>query len=74
MTDEKVEMQSIDRKMSVIIALLLKIANNGGDTTLKDQIVELSALGMSSTEIAGVLGKKVNYISKELSTIKRKQK
>jgi len=74
MSDEKSEIVNIDRKLSVIIALLLKIANSGNDSTLKNQIRDLSYLGLGSAEIAGILGKKTKYISKELSELKKKQK
>ena len=74
MVDEKIGIQIIDRKLSVIIALLLKIANNGGEATLKDQIADLSSFGLSSAEIASILGKTVSHVSKELSELKKKQK
>lgn len=74
MLEEKAAISAVDRKMSVIIALLLKIANNGSNTTLKDQIAELASFGLSSTEIANILGKKTAYVSKELSELKKKQK
>lgn len=63
--------KSIDRKLSVIISLLLKIANEGSAMTLKEQIGELFNFGLNSTEIADILGKKVGYVSKELSTLKK---
>lgn len=66
--------QSIDRKLSIIISLLLKIANDDGETTLKGQIKELSALSLNSSEIADILSKKVGYISKELSELKKSKK
>lgn len=62
---------SIDRKLSIVISLLLKIANNGGEATLKGQISELSAFGLNSAEIADILGKKVGHVSKELSGLKK---
>ncbi len=66
--------QSIDRKLSIVISLLLKIANDGGEVTLKEQIRELSAFGLNSSEIADILSKKVGYISKELSELKKSKK
>lgn len=74
MTDEKSNLLSIDRKLSIVISLLLKIANNGRDVTFKEQIGELSAFGLNSSEIADILGKKVGYVSKELSGIKKSKK
>lgn len=70
MKDNKQNIESIDRKLSVVIALLLKIAGEGSELTLKEQIKELSGFGLNTSEIAGILGKKVGYVSKELSTLK----
>lgn len=74
MNEEKTNISSIDRKLSIVISLLMRIANNGGNPTLKDQIEDLYSFGLNSTEIAGILSKKVAYVSKELSELKKKQK
>lgn len=74
MTEEKNNFQSIDRKLSIVISLLLKIANKGEEATLKEQISELSGFGLNSSEIADILGKKVGYVSKELSELKKNKK
>ena len=74
MTENNTNLTSIDKKMSVMISLLLKIANNGTDVTLKNQIKDLSAFGLTSTEIADIIGKKVGYVSKELSELKKTNK
>ena len=75
MNDNNIErIASIDKKMSVMISLLLKIANNGNDVTLKEQIRDLSAFGLTSTEIADIIGKKVGHVSKELSEFKKNNK
>lgn len=62
---------SIDKKLSIVISLLLKIANNGNETTMRDQIRDLSGFGLAPIEIADILGKKGKYINKELSTIRK---
>ncbi len=74
MTEEKNGIQSIDKKLNAVIALLLRIANNGNSVTAKDQIGDLSSLGMSSAEIAAILCKETQYVSKELSKIKAAKK
>ena len=71
---ENNNIHSIDRKLSVIISLLLRIANNGEDVTLKEQIKRLYVFGLNSSEIADIIGKKVGYVSKELSGLKRETK
>ena len=74
MPESSENIQSIDRKLSIVISLLLKIASNDGESTLKEQIKELYSFGLNSSEIADILGKKVGYVSKELSSIKREGK
>lgn len=74
MEDRKINISSVDKKMSVIISLLLKIANNGNEITLKDQIRDLSAFGLTSAEIADIIGKKIGHVSKELSELKKTNK
>lgn len=65
---------SIDKKLSIIISILLKIANSGNDIKLREQIKQLYCFGLSSSEIADILGKKVGHISKELTGIKKEIK
>ena len=67
------DIKSIDRKLSIVISLLLKIANNGSESTLKEQVRDLASFGLSSSEIADILGKKVGHVSKELSVLKKNQ-
>ncbi len=74
MVEEKNGIQSIERKLNVVVALLLRIANNGNSVTTKDQIADLSSLGMSSAEIASILAKETQYVSQELSKIKAAKK
>jgi len=65
---------SIELKMNVIISLLLKIANSGDESTLKENVRDLASFGLTSSEIADILGKKVGHISKELSGLKKETK
>lgn len=65
------DFSGIEKKLSVIISLLVRIANDNKDITLKDQIKDLASFGLNSSEIADILGKKVGYISKELSELKK---
>lgn len=74
MEDKKPNTSVIERKMNVIISLLLKIANSGNETTLKDQVRDLISFGLTSSEIAEILGKKVGHISKETSILKKENK
>lgn len=74
MAENKSNAQSVERKMNVIISLLLKIANNGNEFTLKDQVRDLALFGLSSAEIAEIVGKTVGHVSKELSVLKKETK
>ena len=66
--------EKIEKKMNVIISLLLKIANNGDETPFKEQVRDLASFGLSSSEIAEITGKKVGHVSKELSILKKGEK
>ena len=74
MEENKQSSASFDRKINVIISLLLKIANDGHEATLKEQVRDLSSFGLSSSEIADIIGKKVGHVSKELSVLKKESK
>lgn len=74
MSEEKINLSVVDRKLSVIVALLLRIANEGKSVTLKDQVKDLSSFGLSPAEMAVILGKKPPHISKELSELKKSKK
>lgn len=74
MAENKPDTKSIERKMNVIISLLLKIANDGNESTLKEQVRDLASFGLSSAEIAEIVGKTVGHVSKELSILKKEAK
>lgn len=71
MSEEKINISTVDQKITVIVSLLLRIANEGKKLTLKDQVKDLSSFGLSYIEIATILGKKASHISKELSELKK---
>jgi len=64
----------IEKKMNVIISLLLRIANNGNETPFKEQVRDLASFELSSAEIAEITGKKAGHVSKELSILKKESK
>lgn len=66
--------QDLMRRLDVIIALLANIVTKDDSSTLKDKILILNGYGLTSTEIALVLGKSVGYVSKEISVAKREGK
>jgi hypothetical protein len=69
----KDEMESTNKLLKVIIALLLRKVE---DDTLKlrDQIKILYNLEMKPSEIAEILGRSNIYVSKELSLIRKLKK
>ena len=70
---EKDTLESTNRLLRVIIALLLK--RKDADTlTLRQQIEILNDLRLKPLEIAEVLGRSNIYINKELSTLRKSRK
>ncbi|HMR73199.1 MAG TPA: hypothetical protein PKD68_04300 [Candidatus Saccharibacteria bacterium] len=63
--------QDIIRRLDVIVALLANVIIKDDSSTLRDKILTLSGYGLTSTEIALVLGKSVGYVSKEISVAKK---
>ncbi len=71
--DKQKTLLNIDKKLSLVVSLLLKLVNNEKEATLKEQIRDLASFGLNSSEIADIIGKKVGYVSKELSELKKNQ-
>ena len=67
------DITAIDKKMNVIIGLLSKMVN-GSEQTLKERIAELADFGLTSTDIAPIVGKTPAAVSKELYKIKSGKK
>ena len=64
-------LQSIDRKLSVIIKLLA--VNSVKEKKEKDQMMFLKLMGLNSTEIGAILGKSATNVRVQLS-MKKKSK
>lgn len=73
MAREGKEMEDLTKRLDVVIALLATIATKDENTTLRDKIAMLNGFGLGPSEIASVLNKKANYVSKELSIAKGKK-
>lgn len=67
------EIQSTNRLLKVIIALLLRQRVEDG-ASLKSQIKTLDDLGVRPSEIAQILGRTSTHISKELVGIRKNKK
>ncbi|MGH7782820.1 MAG: hypothetical protein ACREO5_03115 [Candidatus Binatia bacterium] len=70
---DKVQLESTNRLLRVIVALLLR---QGHDKTLslKQQIEILDGLGLRPMEMAEILGRTNTHIGKELSIIRKARK
>jgi DNA-directed RNA polymerase specialized sigma24 family protein len=64
---------SIDRKLEVIVALLLRLMPAGEELSpLREQINTLSDLGLRPSEIARILGRSQGYVNKELVGLRKR--
>lgn len=70
---DKNELQSTNKLLRVIVALLLR-RKDEKTPTLRQQIEILSDLGIKPAEIAEILGRTNTYINKELSGIRKSRK
>ncbi len=70
---DKNDLQSTNKLLRVIIALLLR-RKDEKTLTLRQQIEILSDLGIKPAEIAEILGRTNTYINKELSGIRKGRK
>lgn len=70
---DKNELQSTNKLLRVIVALLLR-RKDEKTLTLRQQIEILSDLGIKPAEIAEILGRTNTYINKELSGIRKSHK
>ncbi|AHB42743.1 hypothetical protein RAAC3_TM7C00001G0905 [Candidatus Saccharibacteria bacterium RAAC3_TM7_1] len=66
-------LEEVSRKLSVMIALLANPIEPGSKVLLRDQIVMLDSFGLKPSEIASILNKTPNHVSKELA-VQRKGK
>lgn len=68
------ELQETNKRLEVIIALLLRLVPKENDgLTMRDQIALLDDLGMQPRDIARIIERTQSYVNKELTVI-RKQK
>jgi len=73
--EQNTDFVEINRRLGVVIALLLKNLPVGKEgMSLRDQVELLSELGMRPKDIAEILGRTQGYVSKELVTIRKSKK
>ncbi len=73
---QKNQLESTNRLLKVIVALLLRLLNqrDQDSLTLREQIDVLNDLGLKPKEIAEILGRSNIYINKELSGLRKPRK
>jgi hypothetical protein len=69
---EKIELESTNRLLRVMIALLLR--QQDPPPPLKQQIEVLDDLDLRPSEIAEILGRSSSHINKELSGLRKSRK
>jgi hypothetical protein len=74
-TSELQLLAELDKKLGVIIALLLRsLSRDTIGIALKEQIAILDGLGVRPVDIAAVVGKTSGHVNKELVAIRRSTK
>ena len=65
---------SIDRKLEVVVALLLRLMPAEDELSpLREQINTLSDLGLRPSEIARILARSQGYVNKELVGLRKRR-
>jgi hypothetical protein len=59
------------RRLDIIIGILLETTNNESTLSTTEKIVRLTEMGMSPSEISGVIGKPGNYVAAALAQRRR---
>ncbi len=65
--------EALRKRLDAIILLLMEISAGGAESTTR-KIERLLKLGLSSTEVAQVIGKELNYVTAVVSGKKRTAK
>ena len=62
----------INRRLGIVVALLLKAQPKGRDgISLRDQVRTLSDIGARPKDIAEILGRTQTYVGKELASLRK---
>jgi len=74
MNSELDVLSEINRRLGIVIALLLKaLPKEEGTMSLRDQVRLLSELGVRPKDIADILGRTQTYVGKELAGLRKKR-
>ncbi len=67
------EISELNKRLGVVISLLLRMIPKEGGTSLKEQVRVLDDLGMRPRDIAEILGRTQPHINKELAGLRKKK-
>ena len=70
MQDDKI-LKQILRRLDILISLQVEPSTESDKVPVANKIRRLAELGLTPTEIAGVLGKPLNYVTGTLSRQKK---
>jgi hypothetical protein len=66
------ELVELNKRLGVVIALLLRAIPKSGDgMSLRDQVQLLTDLGVRPKDIAEILGRTQTYVNKELASLRK---
>ena len=69
---KETDIVELNKRLGIIIALLLKTIPKSGDViSLRDQVQLLADLGVRPKDIAEILGRTQTYINKELASLRK---
>lgn len=72
MNIERNALLEVNKRLGIVIALLLKALPKGHDAmSLRDQVQLLSELGVRPKDIAEILGRTQTYVGKELAGLRK---
>jgi hypothetical protein len=67
-------LDEINRRLGVVIALLLRRRTEEDPPSMRDHVKTLSELGLRPSEIATILGRTQGYVNKELTSLRKHHK
>ena len=73
MKEGEIQLQVLKR-LNVLIALQLDTISEKGSVSITNKVGKLLELGLAPSEIAGILGKPINYVTAVLSARRRARK
>ena len=72
MTIDRPDIEELNKRLGVVIALLLKgIPKDGDGISLREQVDLLAQLGVRPRDIAEILSRSQKYVTKELASLRK---